>query len=197
MGRPASSVSLLKDVLFWSVFILFLVPDPVLGKEAQWGGFSDNPQDNAQRFLVLANYNQEAVLDRETGLVWERTPDTFSTLTLNNGINQCRINRRTGGKLGWRLPTVEEVLTLFKPIPGNQGTVFQPPPPSPIFNYDPNDASGTKRYWTATTFVHDLNQAYGFLIFLGNANLINLSKTSSEPSVAVWCVRGGSAPERP
>jgi hypothetical protein len=30
---------------------------------------------SCSRFLVLSNFNNEAVLDRETGLVWERTPD--------------------------------------------------------------------------------------------------------------------------
>jgi hypothetical protein len=29
---------------------------------------------SCSRFVVLSNFNGEAVLDRETGLVWERTP---------------------------------------------------------------------------------------------------------------------------
>jgi hypothetical protein len=48
-----------------------------------------------------------AVLDRETGLVWEQTPDS-TAFTWAAALDHCTM-LLDGGKLGWRLPTDEEL----------------------------------------------------------------------------------------
>lgn len=65
------------------------------------------------RFLVLANFNQEAVLDRETGLVWQRStlPGIYS---FGEAEVQCFASR-VGGRMGWRLPSIQELTSLFDP----------------------------------------------------------------------------------
>ena len=62
------------------------------------------------RFVVLANWNGEAVLDRETGLTWQRTLDAYSW-SRGNACNLVSI----GGRWGWRLPTLPELLSVFDP----------------------------------------------------------------------------------
>src|SRR5262245_61970541 len=57
------------------------------------------------RFIVLSNFNSEAVLDRETGLVWERAPDTIAR-TWSVAAGRCA-SLKKGGRFGWRLPSVQ------------------------------------------------------------------------------------------
>jgi uncharacterized protein DUF1566 len=68
------------------------------------------------RFKVLSQFNNEAVLDLETGLVWERQPDTTTTTwnvsTLATAHVLCNI-KAVGKRLGWRLPSVQEIASLF------------------------------------------------------------------------------------
>jgi hypothetical protein len=53
------------------------------------------------------------VLDRETGLVWERVfPSSEESPVEYFASDSCRY-RRTGARLGWRLPTASEVGMLF------------------------------------------------------------------------------------
>lgn len=63
------------------------------------------------RFVVLTNWNGEAVLDRETGLTWQRTLDAISW-SRGNACNLVSI----GGRWGWRLPTLTELLSIFDPV---------------------------------------------------------------------------------
>jgi len=64
------------------------------------------------RFVVLSNFNNEAVLDRETGLVWMRSPNTlFPSSVQRQAASICR-NGWTGGRFGWRLPSITELSSL-------------------------------------------------------------------------------------
>ncbi len=68
--------------------------------------------DGAGRFKILKAFDDAAVLDKETGLVWEKTATTAGTW--RNALRFCAL-RNTGGRMGWRMPALEELLTLVDP----------------------------------------------------------------------------------
>jgi hypothetical protein len=135
----------------------------------------------SERFQALAAFNNEAVLDKETQLVWERSPDT----TLRNwrdANRNCSLLKTLGNRKGWRLPFAYELNTLVNPSPA----VGEPRLPGghPFVNI-----SGP--FWTATAD-EDGSGAYT-VYFSGTSSYSNAGKTLT---FRVWCVRGngGSAP---
>jgi hypothetical protein len=136
----------------------------------------------ADRFVVLADFNDAAVLDRETGLVWEKIqiPDMYDWYTANS---HC-YNRGAGvGKrMGWRLPTVEELTSLMDlsvPYPGPRLT-----PGHPFLGVQPG-------YWSATTVAGNTSNAWNVGFLDGSAN--SDSPKSSTSGLFTWCVRGGQS----
>ena len=137
------------------------------------------------RFIVLSNRASAAVLDRETGLVWERSPLFASggdpgRRTWESAQQRCHL-LRVGNRLGWRLPTLEELGSLADPSVTTSPAL---PAGHPFLNVLPSDP----QYWTATSRDADATAAYVMIFFPSFPGTTTFSKTTTFP---VWCVRGG------
>jgi Protein of unknown function (DUF1566) len=132
----------------------------------------DKKIDGAKRFKVLSAFDGAAVLDRETGLVWE--------IAVSIGLNwraahkHCGI-RNTGGRMGWRLPALDELLTIVDPA--RSPATPEGAPFTGLF------AGGV---WTANEDVDTPTAAVTV-----DFNAFLLSTRSKTLSRAVLCVRGG------
>jgi hypothetical protein len=75
----------------------------------------DQTLPSSTRFIVLSTMNGDAVLDRETGLVWEKSPDSEQKPSLDNHRRCNDLN--LGHRKGWRVPTIQELTS------GGQGAM--------------------------------------------------------------------------
>jgi hypothetical protein len=120
--------------------------------------------------------NNEAVLDKETGLVWERTPDATIRTWFDAVI--YAYDKNVGGRKGWRLPTVEELASLVDQTQSN--------PALPSGN--PFIGVLSTGYWSSTTYVNDTSGAQ--LVGFGDGSAFQVGGKSNLYG-RVWCVRGG------
>ena len=136
----------------------------------------DQTLPSAARFIVLSNFGSAAVLDRETGLVWDRSP-VATTFTWTDAHLFCN-ELPTGNRLGWRLPTYQELTSLVDlsvPLPGPRLPAGHPFP-----TVQPTE------YWSATTTAVDTSGAWA----LNFASASPRRDVRTNPKAA-WCVRGG------
>ena len=130
----------------------------------------------AGRFVVLTNWASQAVLDKETGLVWERSPAT-ATHTWSLARFECA-NRTTGSRKGWRLPSVHELASLVHPSVPPPGPTLQPGHPFLTVQ--------SATYWSATSAA--LNPANAWVVLFNDGGVSNDDKATG---FHAWCVRGG------
>ena len=145
------------------------------GAIADPGNTWDKKFDAAGRFHVLSQFNNAAVLDRETGRVWEQSP-IEDNRRWSSAHSSC-YEREIGGRLGWRLPTIEELASLVDRSQQNPALPAGHPFSKVQFNF----------YWSATT--DTLNPSAALLVDLGTGEVERGTKELAE--LHFWCVRGG------
>ncbi len=168
---------------------LMLVASFAQGQTTANGPYYATPSWDQQlpastRFIVLSNWVDSnfpsggaAVLDRETGLIWQRAPSSaFGQSSQSVASLNCAFSN-TGGRGSWRLPSYQEIASLFE-YPGG-GEFGHLPAGHPFQNLQGNF------YWTYT-----LNSAVsGWQIDITNG--INARAPLGTPGYS-WCVRTGA-----
>ena len=132
---------------------------------------------HSSRFLCVLS--DAGVLDRETGLVWQRVPPSAME-TWYAALVDCQ-TVQLGGRYGWRMPRIEE----FRSLVDATGNL---PAGNPFSNVTPNQ--NPDGYYSASTSLVDANEVYYMTFPTSNAVL---SKNGFVGRV--WCVRGGAGLE--
>jgi hypothetical protein len=147
----------------------------------------DTNNPSASRFVTAV---PGAVLDLNTGLVWEQAPASLTTIegghSWPSAIHYC-IQKNVGGTVGWRLPSAAELESVRDP------TLVAPYVPASAFTISFSDTTpglATAWYWSATTAPTGVpdDVHFGFMVNFGDGHLRGWDKV--EPGM-VWCVRGG------
>ena len=147
----------------------------------------DQSLPSSTRFIVLSNMNTAAVLDRETGLVWERTPGPMRTDLHHIAQLEC-LRRNVAGHRGWRLPAAHELLSLMGPVQAEE-PALEPGHPFNVANI-------TISLWTSTIVLIDhsgnnnnteIRPAPIMVTLRGTVGSHAVNSNSVHP---VWCVRG-------
>ena len=148
--------------------------DEIPGSWSRALASNDGPNTcRSSRFLCVLS--DAAVLDRETGLVWERVPSVAPQSSWAAARTGCT-TASTGNRKGWRLASDEEAASLLGiDITGHPFTL-----------------SSTVAYWTATTAPDNSLQAR-IVLSAANGGITNAGAVKTDGTKLRWCVRGGAA----
>jgi hypothetical protein len=141
----------------------------------------------AKRFvpvMPIDGLGPQAILDRETGLVWQRVPAEPRAFEWPVARFLCR-TENTGGRQGWRLPSVEELSSLLDLLPG-------PAAPGLPSGHPFDLRATTPIFWSASVHDIDPSQAYA-VMFVGEdpTTVPGVRVFPKNFKLRAWCVRGG------
>lgn len=139
------------------------------------------------RFKILKQFEKQAAVDKETGLVWQLAPRTTQYRWDSANI-VCRA-ARIGNRFGWRLPTVEELASLVDSSQANPAL----PPNHPFSNFQ------NALYWTSSTYTLNPDSTavsqYAYVVWFNSSGGVTGIRKSTTSNIYTLCVRGGSGPD--
>ncbi|MEX5213336.1 MAG: DUF1566 domain-containing protein [Nitrospiraceae bacterium] len=130
-----------------------------------------------ERFVVLGGaFHEAAVLDKNTGLVWEKSP-----LGEAEGWGRARVaclHKHIGGIGGWRLPAIAELASLLAFFVAGEPKL---PDGHPFLN-----VLFLENYWSASSSGTSPNSAW-----VVNFEDGQMAQFNNDVRLRYWCVRGG------
>ena len=134
---------------------------------------------NSSRFKCVMDGN--AVLDSETGLVWERTPDDTTTRFAWSAAKSRCLAKTTGNRKGWRLPSIHELWSLAEIAAGD--ATPQIPAGHPFLS----NLTGT--HWSSST--NPANDEARAVDLQATGGMFENDAVKTTERIT-WCVRGGT-----
>jgi hypothetical protein len=120
--------------------------------------------------------NGDTITDNLTTLMWAEDANIWGYTNWNGAIDNCN-GLSLGGHDDWRLPTVNELQSLFD----FSQTTHALPSGHPFLNVN------VYYYWSSTTYAGDTGQAWWVRLYLGH---VSPSAKTTISVRAVWPVRG-------
>lgn len=130
----------------------------------------------------------EAVLDKQTGLIWARDAQILGKKVNWEEGGKLSENIEIGGNKGWRLPTRDELITLLDTSQSEPAL----PEGHPFLNIKDlatasgSGVSGGYQYWTSTDFQNDNTYVWMVSFHFGN-----VMKSHKLMDITIWPVRDG------
>lgn len=164
------------------------------GQDADY--FTGTPSTFQSNVIMPGYTPQPVTFDRQTGLIWRYCPvggsNTICSMPYNytqsfaasycNNLNQMNAGLGYAGIQGWRLPEIEELMTL---------STYKTPTDAYINLSE--FPLGDVQLWSNTTNADNTNEAWGFRFDFG-------FNTSTDKSISsnmkVRCVSGGRMPDQ-
>jgi hypothetical protein len=152
---------------------IWKITQPGTAKSVIWQD-ADNPRFAIYDSDTPTDEEDDLVLDKETGLVWQRVPDATERLW-TNACAYC-LQLALGNRCGWRMPTMEELSSLVDTTQNNPSLPISHPFTNVEWSF----------YWTSSTVHGNTSAAHG--VYFSTGHRSTGEKSTSNP---VWCVRGG------